>query len=139
MRILHKQKYFKDYSQIVDSLVRQVGLMPYVEEQSLGFKDSLAYEFFKPLNDDEGIVFHRMQAEIYHKLQYGENVILSAPTSFGKSKIIDSIIGEQNECEVLFERHSSKALLVASAMPQYGSRFRVDRILDCRIPLLARG
>jgi len=92
LRALDKRTYFKNYEEILDSLVRQVGLMPYMEEEHLGLKDSLAYEFFKPIHDDGDIVFHRAQAEVYHKLLNGESVILSAPTSFGKSKIIDSII-----------------------------------------------
>ena len=92
LRVLDKRIYFKEYACIVDSLVREVGLMPYVDEDTLGLRDSLAYEFFKPLHDVDDIVFHRAQAEVYHKLLNGENVILSAPTSFGKSKIVDSII-----------------------------------------------
>jgi len=92
LRALDKRECFQDYEEILDSLVRQVGLMPYMDEKHLGLKDSLAYEFFKPIHDDGEIVFHRAQAEVYHKLLNGENVILSAPTSFGKSKIVDSII-----------------------------------------------
>ncbi len=38
------------------------------------------------------VVFHRVQAQIYQRLRNGENVILSAPTSFGKSLIVDSLI-----------------------------------------------
>lgn len=92
LRILDKSEFFEGYKEVVNSLIRQVGLMPYADEDSLNFKDSLAYEFFKPLHDDGDIVFHRAQAEVYHKLLHGESVILSAPTSFGKSKIVDSII-----------------------------------------------
>ncbi len=92
LRVLDKRRYFQGYDEILDSLIRQVGLMPYMDEEHLGLKDSLAYEFFKPMHDDGEIVFHRAQAEVYHKLLNGENVILSAPTSFGKSKIVDSII-----------------------------------------------
>lgn len=92
LRLLDKRHYFNEYVDILDSLAREVGLMPYVDESRLGLKDSVAYEFFKPLNDDGEIVFHRAQAEVYHKLIAGQSVILSAPTSFGKSKLVDSII-----------------------------------------------
>lgn len=92
LRVLDNRDAFSDYSDVVNSLVRQVGLMPYADEDALGFKDSLAFEFFRPLSGDEDIVFHRAQADVYHKLLNGESVILSAPTSFGKSKIVDSII-----------------------------------------------
>jgi len=42
------------------------------------------------MGDD--FVFHREQADIYRRLVDGDSVILSAPTSFGKSRIIDAII-----------------------------------------------
>ncbi len=92
LRVLDQRKYFEEFNEIIDALVREVGLLPYIDEDTLSLRDSLAYEFFKPLNDDGSIVFHRAQADVYHKLISGENVILSAPTSFGKSKIVDSII-----------------------------------------------
>ena len=44
---------------------------------------------------EESFVFHRAQAEIYRRLIEGENVILSAPTSFGKSRIIDAVIATE--------------------------------------------
>jgi len=37
-------------------------------------------------------VFHREQAEIYRDLLTGQSVVLSAPTSFGKSLIIDALV-----------------------------------------------
>jgi replicative superfamily II helicase len=38
------------------------------------------------------VVFHSSQAAVYNHLMDGKNVILSAPTSYGKSLIIDSMI-----------------------------------------------
>ena len=51
-----------------------------------------AYEAHRPENMDEKLVFHRAQAHVYNLLMSGENVALSAPTSFGKSLIIDAAI-----------------------------------------------
>ena len=42
--------------------------------------------------ESEHVVFHRVQARVYGHLLNGENVVLSAPTSFGKSLIIDAIV-----------------------------------------------
>ena len=50
--------------------------------------DRLAYEVHRPLGIDD-LVFHAKQAEVYRLLADGRNVVLSAPTSFGKSLIID--------------------------------------------------
>jgi hypothetical protein len=55
--------------------------------------DILAFEAHRPDGmDEEDIVFHHSQAAVYHRLIDGENVILSAPTSFGKSLIIDALL-----------------------------------------------
>ena len=119
LRILDKRKFFDGYGEIIESMIRQVGLMPYMDEDSLGLKDSLAYEFFKPLHDDGDLVFHRAQAEVYYKLLNGESVILSAPTSFGKSKIVDSII-ELN-------RHNNIAIIVPTIALIDETRRRLSR------------
>jgi hypothetical protein len=53
---------------------------------------------------EEEFVFHRGQAEIYRRLLKGENVIVSAPTSFGKSRIIDAVIA--------LKKHTNIAVIV---------------------------
>lgn len=82
----------KNDQKLLDTLVRQVGLFPYLAPENLPISDLLAYEYHRPLNMDEDIVFHSAQAEAYRKLLSGISVVLSAPTSFGKSLIIDAII-----------------------------------------------
>lgn len=89
---LERRKEFDPYHEVVDSLVRSVGLFPYMAPDDLSFRDAVAYEFHRPPNMGEEFVFHREQAEVYRRLLDGDSVILSAPTSFGKSKIIDAII-----------------------------------------------
>jgi len=77
---------------VLDSLTRRSGLFPYVSDPSeLGTADRIAYEMHRPLGADD-LVFHAEQAEVYRLLVDGHNVVLSAPTSFGKSLIIDGII-----------------------------------------------
>jgi hypothetical protein len=92
LRALEKRECFGDLQVILESLTRQVGLFPYLEPKTLSFRDLLAYELHRPPSMDETFVFHRAQAEVYRRLIEGENVVLSAPTSFGKSRIIDAII-----------------------------------------------
>ena len=77
---------------ILDSLARSTGLFPYADPEALDLADRIAYEYHRPANMTEDVVFHRMQAEVYRRLLSGENVILSAPTSFGKSRVIDAMI-----------------------------------------------
>ena len=92
LRALEHRHDFAPYEEVLDSLVRSVGLFPYLEPDRLSFRDTVAYEFHRPVNMGDDFVFHREQAEIYRRLLDGDSVILSAPTSFGKSKIIDAII-----------------------------------------------
>ncbi len=93
IQVLDKRDLFHPYSEIVDSLVEKAGLYPYVENQdTLSNKERINYEFHRPLDMDSAIVFHRKQFEVYQELLAGENVILSAPTSFGKSLLIDAMI-----------------------------------------------
>jgi hypothetical protein len=93
LRAMENRDQFGDAVAVLDSLVRQVGLFPYLERESLRLADAIAYEFHRPINmEGEGVVFHRVQAEVYRRLLEGDNIILSAPTSFGKSLIIDALV-----------------------------------------------
>ncbi len=92
LRALEWRDSFGTCEPILDSLARIAGLYPFVEYQNLDLRDSIAYEYHRPADLEEDIVFHREQAEVYRRLYAGESLILSAPTSFGKSRIIDAMI-----------------------------------------------
>lgn len=93
IRALARSAYFDDFeTQILTSLVRAVGLYPYMGD-TLTFAqddDRLAYELHRPDGMDE--VFHSLQANVYYQLRTGSNVVLSASTSAGKSLLIDAMI-----------------------------------------------
>lgn len=72
------------------ALLRHVGLFPYADPNHLTFRDQLVYEAYRS-DADKSIIYHREQLEIIERLESGRNVILSAPTSFGKSLIIDML------------------------------------------------
>ena len=92
LRSMEVQKSFGSSSAVLQGLIRRVGLFPYLNKDNLSVADRIAYEFHRPPGLPETIVFHRPQAEVFHALEAGENVVLSAPTSFGKSLIIDAIV-----------------------------------------------
>ena len=100
LRLLARIEDFQGMESMIHSLVRQVGLFPYLEEENLSLKDTIAYEVHRPSGFKENIVFHHAQAEVYYTLLKEENVVLSAPTSFGKSLIIDSIIASQKHSNI---------------------------------------
>lgn len=91
LRVLDRKEDFIEYEDILISLIRKYGLYPYLKNFDLSLSDEIACEIHRPdgLNN---IVFHSKQNEIYYTLLHKNNVVLSAPTSFGKSLIIDSII-----------------------------------------------
>lgn len=89
---LENRSLFGAGAKIVDALARQFGLFPYLDPDLLSSADRIAYEVHRPEHMDDEVVFHRPQAEVYWHLMAGENVVLSAPTSFGKSLIIDAAI-----------------------------------------------
>ena len=92
LRALEKRELFGQSAHVLDALVREVGLFPYIDPQTLSGPDLVAYEFHRPIGMEDEIVFHRPQAEVYRHLLNGENVVLSAPTSFGKSLVIDAVV-----------------------------------------------
>jgi hypothetical protein len=78
---------------LLDALVRKLGLFPYLSaDAELSGADALALEAHRSPARGGEVVFHAMQAAVYWRLVEGENVILSAPTSFGKSLIIDALL-----------------------------------------------
>lgn len=95
IRALEHRSSFSKYNLILNSLLSDAGLFPYVDGNNLiSEKDQLALEIRRPLSETNklDVFFHGVQAEVYWKLLDGENVVLSAPTSFGKSLITDGVI-----------------------------------------------
>src|SRR5690606_11742605 len=82
---------FGSAREILDAAVRELGLFPYLQPGSLSTQDLIAYEFHRPRGLPR-VAFHRAQARVFRDLMRGENVVLSAPTSFGKSLLIDAIV-----------------------------------------------
>lgn len=87
------QKNGLEYGPIVNHLIRQVGLYPYIQTDSANWQDRFVYESFKvDIGLNTLVTLHREQSSILKKLVAGKSLALSAPTSFGKSFIIDSFI-----------------------------------------------
>ncbi|ELV8773783.1 DEAD/DEAH box helicase, partial [Vibrio harveyi] len=76
---------------ILDHILGELGLFPYVDKSNSTSKDKFRRSLFTTPHD-ESKTFHIRQAEVFHRIMNGENVILSAPTSFGKSLIIEALV-----------------------------------------------
>ncbi|RIJ28648.1 DEAD/DEAH box helicase [Henriciella algicola] len=84
---------------VIDALAREAGLFPYIKATDL-FRDQLAIEAHRVPNFEQ-MVFHAEQRRIFQKLLDGNNVILSAPTSFGKTLLVDALIASKRPKRVL--------------------------------------
>ena len=81
------------YNPIVNHLIRQSGLYPYIKLDTASWEDRIVYEAFKvDVGKNTPKTFHREQSKILKLLLKGQSIAISAPTSFGKSFIIDSFI-----------------------------------------------
>ena len=85
------------YSPVVNRLIRDVGLFPYMETSTATWEDRYVFEVFKAdVGGDEPITLHREQSRLLNALLSGKNIAVSAPTSFGKSFVIDAFIAIKN-------------------------------------------
>ncbi|OBU31955.1 DEAD/DEAH box helicase [Photobacterium phosphoreum] len=76
---------------ILDHLLGELGLFPYIDLENSTTKDKIRQSLFTTPQDNAK-TFHIRQAEAFHRIMNGENIVLSAPTSFGKSLIIEALI-----------------------------------------------
>ena len=82
-----------DYSPIVNHLIRETGLYPYIDSDTANWDDKYISEVFKvDIGGGEEKTLHREQSFLLKKLLDGKNIAVSAPTSFGKSFVIDAFI-----------------------------------------------
>lgn len=93
IRVLASLPDDSDYGELVNTLVRRSGLFPYVQQDSASWQDRFACEAFKVDGGaDIPVTLHREQSVILKRLLEGDSLAVSAPTSFGKSFIIDAFI-----------------------------------------------
>ena len=88
-------------SDLIFSLCREAGLFPYLQSQNLTWRDKITYEFFRGPGEMD-YIFHREQWHAFQQLISGNSVVLSAPTSFGKSVLIHAYIAQRRpQCAVV--------------------------------------
>lgn len=88
---------------IVDALCARFGLYPYMSQAATDDSAmNLAIEFHSPAAlAEEDFTLHAMQQVIFQRLMDGESLILSAPTSFGKSAIVDALVASNKWSQIV--------------------------------------
>lgn len=97
IRIVDKKSNFDKrvpgIGRMIDAISREAGLHPYIESSDM-WRDSLAQNVMRH-PAVPGKTLHLEQALVLKKLLGGSSLILSAPTSFGKSILIDAVIASK--------------------------------------------
>lgn len=106
LRVLEMRERVTGWEEALDALSARFGLFPYIQNlNGLSSADFLATAYHVPVDLssrlDKLVIFHRKQHEVYWRLTLGENVVLSAPTSFGKSLLIDAAIAKRKPRSVV--------------------------------------
>lgn len=93
IKLLQRSKWnVSPYEELVNHLIREVGLYPYIHSENASWEDAFAYEAFKVNTGVKEETLHLAQSEVLSALLKGESLAVSAPTSFGKSFVIDAFI-----------------------------------------------
>ncbi len=121
------------FDPLVNSLIRSVGLYPYIEEETAEWSDRFVIEAFSvDSGGGQRITLHREQSSLLRRLVKGESLALSAPTSFGKSFIIDAYISIKKPSNVLIV---VPTIALADEMRRrlqrkFGERYRIVTCTD---------
>ncbi|MDI9331172.1 MAG: DEAD/DEAH box helicase [Alphaproteobacteria bacterium] len=90
------------YSSLLNHLIRELGLFPYLDPETSSWQDRFVFESFKvDIGQEIPVTLHREQSLVLKHLLDGNNLAISAPTSFGKSLIIDAYIAIKKPKNVL--------------------------------------
>lgn len=121
-----REELAEEYRNIVDELAMQVGLYPYIWSperlSKLSLRSAILHAGHRADGVMEDFVLHSSQARVLRRLMAGESVILSAPTSFGKSLLIDILISSKDFTNVV--------LIVPTLALVEETRRRMARFMD---------
>lgn len=103
IRLLDKlERDSQAYHPLVNHLIRETGLFPYIDPNTSSWQDRFVFESFKvDIGQGESVTLHSEQSLVLKHLLCGTNLAISAPTSFGKSLIIDAFIAIRKPANVL--------------------------------------
>ena len=92
----------QSYDPLLNHLIRESGLYPYLEPETSSWQDRFVFESFKvDIGQDAPVTLHSEQSLVLKHLLDGDDLAVSAPTSFGKSLIIDAYIAIKKPTNVL--------------------------------------
>ena len=84
------------YPQLVNHMIRATGLFPYLQLASASWDQKYVHQAFEVDVGRRLATLHREQSTVLARLLNGKSIAVSAPTSFGKSFIIDAFIAAKH-------------------------------------------
>ena len=83
----------QEHPPYMNQLIRDTGLYLYLDSSTSSWQERFVCEAFRVNSGDkEERVMHREQSDVLRRLLDGESIAVSAPTSFGKTFIVDAFI-----------------------------------------------
>lgn len=92
------------YPELLNQMLREAGLYPYMQPSTSSWDQRFLISVFASqtgLSPKNKLTLHREQSRVLRLLLEGKSVSVSAPTSFGKSLIIDAFIAESKPNTVM--------------------------------------
>nr|WP_303648619.1 DEAD/DEAH box helicase [Shewanella metallivivens] len=92
-----RNKFSNDLDEMLTDLVESIGFYPYIVKENLKISStSSEIRFNSNISKNiEGKCFHDEQKKIIEILKSGKNLIVSAPTSFDKSLLIEEVVASK--------------------------------------------
>jgi hypothetical protein len=114
------------YREIYSAYARSVGLWNYIDRTHADEQDQLVAEAVT-VPDLDGLTLHKEQVAALNILFAGRNLVLSAPTSFGKSLLIDALVasGRYSRIAVVVPTIALLDEIRRRMVRRFGDRFAV--------------
>ena len=110
------------YRELISSLARSTGLWNYIDIDRADISDKFIAAA-ATVSELGNVTFHREQMNALNALLAGRNLILSAPTSFGKSLLVDALLATNRYKRI------AVVLPTIALLDEFRRRFR-DRFAD---------
>ncbi|WP_332774237.1 DEAD/DEAH box helicase [Phenylobacterium sp.] len=88
--LIEEHDELEGFKEIYSALARSLGLWNYIDKKTADVRDLIVAE--AATVPSFGFALHREQVSALNVLLAGRNLILSAPTSFGKSLLVDALL-----------------------------------------------
>lgn len=141
-----------EYKEVWNSLVESAGFYPYISKEKLSLS-SLSGEIRTNYHASDNLpnyLFHEKQKKVLDYIYAGTNMVVSAPTSFGKSLLIEEIVASNkfkniviiqptlallDETRKKLSKYTNKYKIIVRTSQQYSEEnniflFTAERVLE---------